>query len=110
MLMRLTSARPKSADSSKPDAYVAGPPTSYGDRKRWEGLKAALEQHGLSLVAETTGTPDLDGGIAAGNALLSKAGRIDAVLCYNDMIAVGLMGVFKAAGICHPGRPRSGRL
>ncbi len=76
-------------------AYASGPATSYGGHKRRQGLVAALARHGLALEAEIPSTPDLAGGIEAGRYLVRTGAVIDAIICYNDLIAVGVMGVLK---------------
>lgn len=84
-------------------AYIGGPPTSYSGRMRRAGILDALTEHGLDLVAEETSTPDLEGGIAAARRLAEPGTEIDAVLCYNDLIAIGALSVIREAGLAVPG-------
>lgn len=83
-------------------AFAAGPSSSHGGRKRREGLEAALSRHGLPLVHDLPCTPDLQGGIDLAGKLIADIGGIDAVICYNDLIALGLMQRFGSADIAVP--------
>ncbi|TCR67680.1 LacI family transcriptional regulator [Bosea sp. BK604] len=82
--------------------FAAGPAYSHGGRKRREGVEAVLSRHGLSLVHDVPCTPDLQGGIDVAARLKPSAAEIDAVICYNDLIALGLMKQFEMAGIAVP--------
>ncbi|RDJ19802.1 LacI family transcriptional regulator [Bosea caraganae] len=82
--------------------FAAGPAYSHGGRKRREGVEAVLSRHGLALVHDLSCTPDLQGGIELAGKLVPRAGEIDAVICYNDLIALGLMKPFETAGISVP--------
>ena len=42
--------------------------------------------------------PDLEGGYAAARQLLSLRPQIDALLCYNDLVAVGALQACATAG------------
>ncbi|MBS7706835.1 LacI family DNA-binding transcriptional regulator [Chelatococcus asaccharovorans] len=83
-------------------AFASGLSTSYGGQKRRSGLDRALARHGLGLVTEVSSSPDLAGGSAVGRALLAHRGAIDALVCYNDLIAIGAMSVMKGEGIAVP--------
>lgn len=82
--------------------FAAGPAYSHGGRRRREGLEAALSRHGLSLVLDLPCTPDLQGGIDIAGQLVPQAATSDAVICYNDLVALGLMKRLEAAGIGVP--------
>jgi len=74
-------------------AFLAGPQTSHSGRRRFEGYKAALAEAGLPY------TPDLvvhcdsnvEGGYEATKSLLSTHPEVDAIFCYNDLVAVGAL-------------------
>lgn len=83
-------------------AFAAGPASSHSGQRRREGLQAVLARHGLGLGLDVPGAPDLGGGNQAGQAVLERIGEIDAVICYNDLIAVGVMNVLRSAGINVP--------
>ena len=82
--------------------YLAGPANSYGGGQRRLGLRDGLSAHGLCLAAELPVSPDLAGGAAAAKRLLNSGVRFDAVVCYNDLIALGLMGGFRESGVSIP--------
>lgn len=83
-------------------AYIGGPAASYSGRMRRAGIVDALAERGLDLAAEETTTPDLDGGIAAARRLSEGGTVIDALICYNDLIAIGAMSVIREAGLAVP--------
>lgn len=82
--------------------FAAGLASSHGGRKRREGIEAALARHGLSLALDLPCSPDLQGGADIAARLLPDAARIDAMICYNDLIALGLMKPLEQAGIRVP--------
>lgn len=82
--------------------FAAGLASSHGGRKRREGIEAALARHGLSLAFDQPCTPDLQGGADIAARFLPEAARIDAMICYNDLIALGLMKPLEQAGIRVP--------
>ncbi len=81
-------------------AFLAGPPTSFSGRGRRRGYVAALEAAGRrvddGLIRSCT--PDLEGGRAAATALLISRPEIDALFCYNDLVAVGALQACAAWG------------
>ena len=83
-------------------AYIGGPTASYSGRMRRAGIIDALAEQGLDLVAEEAATPDLDGGTAAARRLSEGGAEIDALICYNDLIAIGAMSVIREAGLAVP--------
>jgi LacI family transcriptional regulator len=83
-------------------ALAAGPPASYSGRNRRAGVLAAMARHGVSLVAEHACSPDYDGGVQFGQMLLPQLGDVDAVICYNDLNAMGLCSFLRARGVGIP--------
>jgi LacI family transcriptional regulator len=82
-------------------AFVGGL-TSMGVREeRFAGYCAALDEAGISsdpsLVIETMTT--YAGGGAALPQLLNLSEPATAALCFNDVVAIGLMRAFAAAGV-----------
>lgn len=82
--------------------YVAGPMNSWSDAERWRTIRDAAQQRGL--VARRIGpVPPTAGGGEAAFAQLR--GRLpDAVIAYNDLVAIGVLGSALRAGIAVPGR------
>jgi LacI family transcriptional regulator len=83
-------------------AFLAGPPQSRGGRQRLAGITAALQRQGLSLVYQESCTPDLEGGARAAQSILQRRHEIDAAICYNDLMALGLIASLKSAGVQIP--------
>lgn len=81
-------------------AFVAGPPASDSGRRRALGYRRALVEAGLEVdpTLSRMCAPDIDGGYAAALELLSGRPRLDALLCYNDLVAVGALRACAAAG------------
>lgn len=82
--------------------FAAGLASSHGGRKRREGIEAALARHGLSLAFDMPCSPDLQGGADIAARLLPEAARLDAMICYNDLIALGLLKPLERAGVRVP--------
>jgi LacI family transcriptional regulator len=81
-------------------AYLAGPESSYGNRARL----AALEQLGADgpdIVQIPCGAMFEDGYRVRDDVLASGA---TAAVCFNDLVALGLLGALHEAGIAVPGR------
>lgn len=79
---------------------LAGPRASRSGICRSQGYKAALAEAGYpidpALIAPCA--PNLDGGHDAAIALLARHPEIDALLCYNDLVAVGALQAAAALG------------
>src|SRR5699024_362628 len=78
-------------------------------RQRWRGYLRALEAAGLEPTpghaAEVKAYRREDGAEAMA-ALLQSTAPIDAVLCFNDLLALGAMRTLREAGVAIPPRPR----
>jgi len=78
--------------------HIAGPSFSHGARERKIGFLESLVQHDMPLSEANildAGETAADGYVAALEMLRDPATRPTAVLCFNDMVA---MGVYRA---CH---------
>ncbi len=84
--------------------YVAGPEASWVDGARWRALREASLELGLDLRDQRIGPvpPTVPGGGKASTEVIAK--RATAVLCYNDMIAIGVMRGLRARGVAVPGQ------
>jgi LacI family transcriptional regulator, repressor for deo operon, udp, cdd, tsx, nupC, and nupG len=81
--------------------YVAGPDASWANGVRWQALREAA--HELELRVRRVGpfAPNQEGGQEAARAL---AGALPtATICYNDLLAIGLMRGLADAGVSVPG-------
>ncbi|WP_432877129.1 LacI family DNA-binding transcriptional regulator [Kribbella sp. CA-245084] len=84
-------------------AFLNGPADTVPGGARAKGFTDALKTHGLEPIALAEAT---DFTFAAGRAAapdLLTAGGFDAVICANDLLAVGLMHELAAVGLDVPG-------
>lgn len=82
-------------------AYLGFAP-ARPDQERIRGLTDALAAHGLApLRFEVHGPTLAEGERVCSSILLGKV-KLDAVVCYNDLIAIGFMGVASSLGISIP--------
>ncbi|GAA5164226.1 LacI family DNA-binding transcriptional regulator [Viridibacterium curvum] len=70
--------------------------------EREAGLREAVAEAGLSLITHSVDWPTLDGGQQACSSLLFGAERPDAVVAYNDLVAIGFMHEAQALGVNVP--------
>ncbi|GAA3126806.1 LacI family transcriptional regulator [Kribbella aluminosa] len=80
-------------------AFINGPADTVPGTARAKGFAEALRSHNLDPIAVGEATDfTFAAGRAAAPALLSTGG-FDAVICANDLLAVGLMHELAAAGL-----------
>ncbi len=81
-------------------AFIGGPSHSSARRDRLHGYSVALRHHGLPIdnALTPTSAPTRDGGLAAIGAVLALDDPPTAALCYNDVVAFGVMLGARAAG------------
>jgi LacI family transcriptional regulator len=86
-------------------AFVGGPANSSARRDRLQGYRNALTRHGLPLdpTLQLTSPTTRQGGHQAICALLKHPEPPTAVLCYNDVVAFGVLLGLQANGRT-PGR------
>jgi DNA-binding LacI/PurR family transcriptional regulator len=81
-------------------AYIGAPKNSLSSGRRLEGYRAALKNADIAfdpaLVAHIL--PDTNTGKEAAEVLLACHPGIDAILAFNDLVAVGVLQACKAAG------------
>ncbi|MEF2277794.1 LacI family DNA-binding transcriptional regulator [Deinococcus sp. YIM 134068] len=82
--------------------YLAGPPF-WVDAQREQGYRAAVTRAGLDAQVVRVTSPDVPGGEQASAQLHQGREMPDAVVCYNDLIAIGLMTALGAQGLRIPG-------
>ncbi len=85
-------------------AFVAGPERGRSSRERLEGYRQGLTANGLALrnAQVVGGAGLLEDGPRALAALMALAEPPTAVLCYNDLAAIGLLAAAAHAGIKTP--------
>ena len=86
-------------------AVIVGPPESASSAERQEGVLDALAQAGIPErdVPAVACSGDVASGRSAAAALLALDPRPTAVLCYNDLAAVGALHAIADAGLSAPG-------
>lgn len=82
-------------------AYLGYPPARW-DAERRTGLTEVLEKAGLALSVFAAETATLEAGEKAVGSVLMGNSRPDAVICYNDLLAIGLMSQAQIAGVRIP--------
>jgi LacI family transcriptional regulator len=82
--------------------FLGGPPESWSGARRWAGLQTAAAAVGLRASRFGPYSPTLGGGPAAADAVL--AARATAVVCHNDMLAIGVLRRLKERGVDVPGQ------
>jgi LacI family repressor for deo operon, udp, cdd, tsx, nupC, and nupG len=76
--------------------YLAGPPASWADGRRWRALMDLGPRFGLKVGRIGSSVPTVSGGLAAAEEVRRQDPT--AVLAYNDLLAIGLMRGLGEAG------------
>lgn len=86
-------------------AFLGGPARSTARIERERGLRAALREQGVEFDPNMSipAAADRDGGESAVKQLLEVGPPPEAVVCYSDVVAFGVMAALRAAGL-QPGR------
>jgi DNA-binding LacI/PurR family transcriptional regulator len=79
-----------------------GYPAARWDSERRAGLTEVLQQAGLTPTLFEAEAPTLEAGEKAVDSVLMSGTRPDAVVCYNDLLAIGFMSQAQAAGVRIP--------
>jgi LacI family transcriptional regulator len=82
-------------------AYLGFAP-ARPDAERMRGLTESLKAHGLELTRFEVTRPSIAEGERACSVVVLRKDRPDAVVCYNDMVAIGFMSAARALGIAIP--------
>ncbi len=87
-------------------AYLGADSTLYISQTRLQGIIRALAEADLPLKDEyyRIGTGTIDGGFEGATGLLNQADnrRPTALLCYNDLVAIGAMHAVRSFGLTVP--------
>jgi LacI family repressor for deo operon, udp, cdd, tsx, nupC, and nupG len=81
--------------------FVGGPAESWSGARRWQGLQAAAAERGMEARRSGPYLPTLSGGPAAADAVMASGAT--AVVCHNDILAIGLMRRLTERGRSVPG-------
>lgn len=81
-------------------AYVSGPSASWAENARWRAFREGCFE--LDLIENRVGPalPTVRGGMGVLPQIKEK--RVTAVVCFNDLLAIGIMRAAKAAGMAIP--------
>ena len=81
-------------------AYIRGFEGFTADLPRFEGFRRACADAGIpdSALVEIRGDGQFEGGERATAALLAAGSDITAIVCHNDVTAIGAMRAIRAAG------------
>jgi LacI family transcriptional regulator len=73
--------------------YLSGPATSFSGQRRGRGYHSALIAAGIEPQLGWTHPcrPTVEGGFQASRLLLNEHPEITALLCFNDLVAVGVL-------------------
>jgi DNA-binding LacI/PurR family transcriptional regulator len=82
-------------------AYLGFAP-ARPDMERMRGLTECLATHGQELTRYEVRGPTLIEGERVCSSVVLRKSRHDAVVCYNDLVAIGFMGVAKSLGVSIP--------
>jgi LacI family transcriptional regulator len=85
-------------------AYLTGLPGAWATRKRLSGYRSALRKAGIATdeLLVSHGNFRADSGYALTRDLLARDDRPTAILCGNDLMAVGAYFAVKEEGLCIP--------
>ncbi len=81
-------------------AYAGGPAASWSGALRLDGLRAAAQDLGVTLLELGSVAPTVDGGLAAADLVLATTAT--ALVAYNDAVALGAMTRLAARGVKVP--------
>lgn len=82
-------------------AYISGPEEVSTARDRLLGFQEAMEEAGLAPVAVLFGNFTYESGYELARAILKK-GKVDAIMCGNDLMAIGAIRAAEDLALCVP--------
>ncbi|MEJ3651390.1 LacI family DNA-binding transcriptional regulator [Actinomycetes bacterium KLBMP 9759] len=82
-------------------AYAAGPAGSWSNGRRWRAVYTAARRLGLQAVRLGPFPPTVRAGAAAADAVINTGAS--AVLAFNDLLAIGMLGRLAERGVDVPG-------
>ena len=84
--------------------YVQGPPLYTATGARVDGFRHACATAGLDPARTPVVAGDglYEGGVTAGERLLDGGLRVTAIVCYNDLTAIGVLRALREAGVRVP--------
>src|SRR5690606_33755676 len=85
-------------------AFLAGPSHSHAGQERRLGLEREVPELGLELPPSRVlpCPPTVEGGAKAAREMLARDPEVDALLCFNDLVAAGALQALQELGIAVP--------
>jgi LacI family transcriptional regulator len=83
-------------------AYLSGPANSWMSDNRWSIIMTEAVSRGMKIVEIGPNEPVVAGGAKSADYVL--AAGVTAILAYNDLMAIGLLGALQERGIDIPGQ------
>ncbi|WEV72608.1 LacI family DNA-binding transcriptional regulator [Bifidobacterium sp. ESL0790] len=80
--------------------YLSGPESSWQDGVRWRTLSSICSRQHLKLRRVPSNAPTFSGGFCAGDPFLANPS--EAVIAYNDIMAIGFIAAMHARGVAVP--------
>jgi LacI family transcriptional regulator len=83
---------------------LAGPEQSHAGRERLQAVTAATTDLAIEIAPEriVAGEPTVEGGAAAAARLIDRGVEVDALVCFNDVIAAGALHELRRRGLRVP--------
>lgn len=81
-------------------AYVSGPTASWAEGARWRAFREGCFELDLTEHRIGPAPPTVRGGMGVYPQIRDK--RVTAVVCFNDLLSIGIMRAAKAAGVSVP--------
>jgi LacI family transcriptional regulator len=80
--------------------YLSGPSTSFSGQRRERGVRSALSAAGIEPLPGWTQPclPTVEGGLSASHLQLNHHPEMTALICYNDLVAVGALQAAASMG------------
>jgi LacI family transcriptional regulator len=81
-------------------AYVMGAPDFTAARPRYRGFREACAAAGIAVADAPAfeGEGQYDSGVRAAAEILASGTDVSAIVCHNDVTAIGVLGALRAAG------------
>ncbi|QOZ30807.1 LacI family DNA-binding transcriptional regulator [Bradyrhizobium sp. CCBAU 53421] len=83
-------------------AHVAGPMSTSTGALRRDGFEHAMSHHGLRGLVREAAAYTREAGAQAAEDLLAATGDVTAIVAANDLLALGVLDVFKQRGLRCP--------
>lgn len=84
--------------------FLAGPATSHSHHMRLQAFIQTLQEHGKAYdpAAVFLCAPTTEGGYQAARTILQQRADLDGLLCYNDLVAIGVLQACAELGLAVP--------